>query len=156
VLGLPTAPYHPGTPDTVVLAYTLADVDDDTVRALADRAPGEVLVEHATCWTGPPPVTPDFTVLLGQSVVPPWGARLVLDPQAGSRRNPADDRATEAIADEIAAAEPARDEGDGDGPPDDDGVLTAFVTALGAGWPLRGGPRYRMRSPGPVRSSAFR
>lgn len=154
VLDLPAHPYRPGAADTAVFAFDLTRVDDDSVAALAERAPGELLVEYATRWTDPPPVAADLTVLLGQSVVPPWAERLIAD-RDGARRAPADDRPVDVIAAELAAAEPEADTGDG-GPPDGDDVLAGFVSGLGAAWPVRSPVRHRVRSPGPVRSSYFR
>jgi hypothetical protein len=89
---------------------------------LREGAPGQVLFERATCWTGPPPVSADISGLLGQLVIPPWAAqpRRLADGTAG--HGPADDRPAETIADELTQTTPSHDEGDGTAPPDPDQV----------------------------------
>ncbi|MFE0085695.1 hypothetical protein [[Kitasatospora] papulosa] len=59
VLGLPAEPFEAGREDTVVIAYDLnvtarADGGPETIGQLFERAPGQVLHEHASCWTDPP------------------------------------------------------------------------------------------------------
>ncbi|WP_326847003.1 hypothetical protein [Streptomyces kaniharaensis] len=147
LLGLPAQPYRPGTEQTVVVAYDLNDIDGigpETLAALRERAVGEVLYEHATCWTDTPPVSADVNGLLGQTVAPPW-QMLGGEP---------DERPAEALAAEILAADPVQDEGDGDTPPDPDEALAAFAHAVRDRWLT--GPRDRCRSSGPVPSSRFR
>jgi hypothetical protein len=149
VLGLPSEPFAPDRTDTVIVAYDLRDLDDDTVRALwGRRAAGAVLVEQATCWTDPPPIAADLTGLLHQVVVAPWGARLT----GGPERTPPDDRPAEQIAAAIAAAAP--DPADETAPGDRDEDYARFVTAVRDQWPPPG-ERDRVFSPGPVRSSKF-
>ncbi|MFD0665266.1 tetratricopeptide repeat protein [Thermocatellispora tengchongensis] len=58
VLGLPGEPFAPGRTDTVVVAYDLNEADGDVLEALFERLPGQVLYEHATCWTDPRPSAP--------------------------------------------------------------------------------------------------
>ncbi|MBV6697248.1 hypothetical protein KV557_08945 [Kitasatospora aureofaciens] len=147
LFGLPAESYRPGTGHTLVVAYDLNDVDGighETLAALRERATGEVLYEHATCWTDTPPVTADVSGLLGQTVAPPW--RMLGDEP--------DERPAEALAAEIVAADPTQDEGDGDTPPDPDDALTAFARVAREHW--LNGPRDRCRSSGPVPSSRFR
>ncbi|MFI5760997.1 hypothetical protein ACIA8F_08625 [Streptomyces sp. NPDC051563] len=134
VLGLPAVPYEPGRPDTLVVAYDLGEADP----GLAERADGQILYEHATRWTSPPPVSADFSALQAQLVTEPWKD---------------DTRPEEEIARDIAAADPAADEGDGATPPDTDEAFRAYAAALAPGWLT--GPRDRIGSPGPVPSSRF-
>ncbi|MGW6979045.1 hypothetical protein ACWGE1_06280 [Streptomyces sp. NPDC054932] len=138
VLGLPCVPYEPDRTDTLVVAYDLNATDPDLVRTLHARADGQILSEHATCWTHPPAVSADFSALLCQFVSPPWKD---------------DQRPEEEIAREIAQAAPDPDEGDGATPPDPDEAFRAFVTAVRTGWLTE--PRDRVASPGPVSSSRF-
>lgn len=152
VLGLPTEPYTPGGTDTVVLAYDLNEVDREVAVSLRDRADGQILYEHATCWTDPPVVSADVSGLLCQSVVEPWGARLVVGDD-GARREPPDARPEELIAADIVLADGAADPGDGETPPDPDTALAAFVRATSAAW--ASGPRIHVASPGPVPSGRF-
>ncbi|MFE6905430.1 hypothetical protein [Streptomyces erythrochromogenes] len=138
VLGLPALPYDPDRTDTLVVAYDLNRADPDLVRTLHTRTPGQILAEHATCWTDPPAVSADFSTLLCQYAVPPWRQ---------------DDRPEEEIARDVAAADPAPDGGDGATPPDPDGAFRAFAAGVAPGWLT--GPRDRVASPGPVPSSRF-
>ncbi|MFD7094232.1 hypothetical protein [Streptomyces xanthophaeus] len=138
VLGLPAVPYEPGRTDTVVVAYDLNGIDPDLMEGLRRRADGEVLHEHATCWTSPPPVSPDSSALLAQVVSVAWQD---------------DDRPAEEIAREVAEADPAADPGDGATPPDPDEAFRAYVAAVAPGWLT--GSRDHLGSPGPVPSSRF-
>ncbi|WP_412075906.1 hypothetical protein ACLF6K_08760 [Streptomyces xanthophaeus] len=138
VLGLPVVPYEPTRTDTLVVAHDLNAVDRDLVRTLHARADGQILYEHATCWTDPPAVSADFSALLCQYVAP---------------RRQDEDRAEEAVAREIAAADTEPDEGDGATPHDADEGFRAFVTGISTGW--LSAPRDRVASPGPVPSSRF-
>jgi hypothetical protein len=153
VLDLPAQAWQSGVTDTVVVAYDLQHVDPDLLPGLRERPEGTVLVEHATCWTAPPLVAADLTGLLHQTVVPPWGERLMAPPGKQTYRAAADDRPAGVIAAEIAAA---TDEPTEVAPGDSDSEFQAFVTALRDEWPLRGGHRDRLWSPGPVSSSFFR
>ncbi|MFD0903317.1 hypothetical protein [Actinomadura sediminis] len=153
LLGLPAEPFAPGRPGSLVVAYDLNDVDGDALGGLWERAEGQVLFEHATCWTDPPPVTADVSGLLHQVVVPPWGAGLRAAPGGAMERTEPDARPAAEVAAEIVRAAPAADEGDGETPPDPDDALAAMVTAVRAHWP--DGPREPVGSPGPVRSSRF-
>jgi hypothetical protein len=155
VLGLPARSWQAGRTDTVVVAYDLREVDPEVLPQLCARTDGTVLVEHATCWTAPPPIAADFTGLLHQTVVPPWGERLMAPPGREPYRAPADERPAEEIAAEIADA--ARSGGWVEiAPGDGDAEFAAFVAGLGQAWPLRGERRDRLWSPGPVRSAFFR
>ncbi|WKD31326.1 hypothetical protein [Streptomyces xanthophaeus] len=138
VLGLPAVPYEPARTDTLVVAYDLNATDPDLLRTLHARADGQILSEHATCWTDPPAVSADFSALLCQLVSPPWKD---------------DQRSEEEIARDIAQAAAGPDEGDGATPPDPDEAFRAFACAVRDGWLTA--PRDRVASPGPVPSSRF-
>ncbi|CAM5316264.1 hypothetical protein [Streptomyces avidinii] len=138
VLELPAVPYEPARTDTLVVAYDLNAADPDLVRTLHARVDGQILSEHATCWTDPPAVSADFSALLCQFVSPPWKD---------------DRRPEEEIALDIAAAAAGADEGDGATPPDPDEDFRAFVAAVATDWLTA--PRDRVASPGPVPSSRF-
>jgi len=159
VLGLPAEPFEAGREDTVVIAYDL----DDTARTdqgpellgqLLHRVPGQVLHEHASCWTDPPAVTADSVTLLHPSVVAPWGEVLRLGDDGSAVRGEADERPEAEIAAEIVGADRAPDAGDGETPADPVDKLTDFVSGVGGTW-LRG-DRDRLTSSGPVASSRFR
>ncbi|KJY27087.1 hypothetical protein VR46_39505, partial [Streptomyces sp. NRRL S-444] len=144
LLGLPAVPYDPARPDTLVVAYDLNAHDPELLFSLHERTDGHVLYEHATCWTDPPAVTADVSGLLAQHTVAPW---------AENGQRPADTRPVEEIARDIVTADPAPDGGDGQTPADPDEALRGFTAAVAAGW--LDGPRDRVRSCGPVRSSRF-
>ncbi|MFI6147610.1 hypothetical protein [Streptomyces sp. NPDC051109] len=144
LLGLPAVPYDPARTDTLVVAYDLNAHDTELLSALHGRTHGQVLYEHTTCWTDPPAVTADVSGLLAQHTVAPWAEQGQL---------PADTRPAEEIARDIVTADPAPDEDDGQTPADPDEALRTFTAAVAAGW--LHGPRDRVRSPGPVRSSRF-
>ena len=161
VLDRPAVEWEPGRPNTVVVAYQLEEIDPAVLDELRHRPPGQILTEHATCWTQPPPVSPDVSGLLCQAIVPPWGEALRVEPDGSVGRSEPDDRPAEALAEEILRAElrpdgsepDGSDEGDLDGA--DEERLTAFVAAIRSGWPMDAPERDRMRSAGPVPSSRF-
>ncbi|GGI96228.1 hypothetical protein [Streptomyces brasiliensis] len=158
VLGVPAGPFEAGREDTVVVAYDLNEVagedgGPEILGQLFERVPGQVLHEHASSWTDTPVVTADSVALLHQSVVAPWGERLRQGADGGVERTPADDRPEAELAAEITAADPAADEGDGEGPADPDETFAAFAGAVRGSW-LRG-DRARLNSSGPVPSSRF-
>ncbi len=158
VLDLPAEPFEAGRRDTVVVAYDLGTTADDpqgprTLEQLRERAPGQVLHEHAGCWTDPPGVAADSVTLLHQSAVAPWEAGLRQGADGGEEPGEPDERPAERIAAEIVAADPAPDEGDGRTPADPVERLTDFVSAVRGTWLI--GDRAGLRSPGPVASSRF-
>ncbi|MGW4290943.1 tetratricopeptide repeat protein [Streptomyces sp. NPDC004673] len=160
VLGLPAEPFAPGRGDTVVVAYdlnVLAEHEDgpEILGQLLERTPGQVLHEHASCWTDPPAVTADSVTLLHQVVTAPWGAQLRQGADGGVERGPSDDRPEQELAASIVSGmkEPVTDTGDDEGPDDSDEVFTAFAAAVRGTW-LQG-RRARLSSPGPVPSSRF-
>ncbi|CAL9342233.1 hypothetical protein SUDANB176_00294 [Streptomyces sp. enrichment culture] len=158
VLDLPAEPFEAGRQDTLVVAYDLnatadAEQGPETLDQLFRRTPGQVLHEHASCWTDPPGVTADSVTLLHQSVVAPWEAGLRQSADGGVEPGEPDERPEAEIAAAIVAADPTPDEGDGQTPADPVERLTDFVSAVRDTW-LRG-DRARLRSSGPVASSRF-
>lgn len=163
LLDLPAVPFAPEREATLVVAYDLKqllapdapDAGVEALRALRLRTPGQILHEHAGCWTDTPPVTADSVGLLAQAVVPPWGEGLRARPDgSGVDRLPPDARPEADLAAEILAATPeAADSGDGATPPDPDAAFAAFAAALAPTW--LHGPRDRVRAMGPVPSSRF-
>nr|WP_202523536.1 hypothetical protein [Kitasatospora sp. SID7827] len=153
LLGLPAAPYRPGTPDALVVAYDLNEVDPELLEQLHERAPGELLYEHATCWTDTPAVSADVCGLLVQRIVAPWEPRMTVDEDGEVSEAPADGRPAEELAREILAASAEPDPGDGSAPPDPLEELERFAARAAATWAT--GTRDRIRSAGPVRSSRF-
>ncbi|MFI6866524.1 hypothetical protein [Nocardia sp. NPDC050406] len=153
LLDIPAESFTPDATDTLVVAYDLHEVAEDLEPTLRERADGRVVYEHATCWVDPPAISADITGLLAQSVVTPWDGSLRVTPEHEVEQLPADDRPAAEIAADILAADGTDDPGDGDTPPDPDESLTAFVTATHEAWLT--GPRFAIRSPGPVRSNSF-
>ncbi|MEU6039812.1 hypothetical protein ABZ801_30870 [Actinomadura sp. NPDC047616] len=150
LFGLPAEPFDPARPDALVVAYDLNEFD---TGGLWERAPGQVLFEHATCWTDPPQVSADVSGFLHQTVTHPWGERLHVEPDGSVQRLPPDDRPVEELAAEIVHAAPTSYEGEDGAPPDSDEALAHLVASVRNHWLT--GPRHRVRSPGPVPSSRF-
>lgn len=153
ILGLPAVPFAPERPDTVVVAYDLTEADEGVAGGLRDRAPGQLLYEHATRWTDPPAVPADVSTFLHQTVVAPWGERLRGEPDGTMAKDPADERPAEELAAGITHADPEPDPGDAATPADPDETLAAFATTVAREWAT--GVRDRVASPGPVPSSRF-
>jgi tetratricopeptide (TPR) repeat protein len=162
-LGLPRTDFDPGKPaaGSLVVGYDLTKTDPGVVAALRERASGQILFERATCWTDPPRVTADITGLLGQDVVPPWGAQLRKLDNGKAGYGPEDDRPVEAVADEIVHATPDTGDGEGSTPAESDEDLRRFVEAVtaadaserGGGW--LDGIREYIPNSGPVPSNRF-
>ncbi|WP_017587917.1 hypothetical protein [Nocardiopsis ganjiahuensis] len=141
-LDLPVVPVDPERSDAVVVAYDLNDTDPELLRRLVPRAPGQILFEHASCWTSPPGATADVVSVLHQQVVRPWGESFrVVD--GGVEQVPADDAPEEELAERILAAEAE----------ERDPALTPFAEAVTDHWAR--GPRLPVATSGPVRSSRF-
>lgn len=153
LLGLPAEPFTADRPDTVVVAYDLSEIDDEVAALLLNRAPGQVLYEHTTCWTAPPAVSADVSGLLAQATVAPWGEGLRVSADGTPEKTAPDPRSEDELAAEIQRADPAPDTGDGETPPDPDEALARFVTGVCDRWLV--GPRERVISSGPVPSSRF-
>ncbi|REK90220.1 hypothetical protein DY245_11485 [Streptomyces inhibens] len=152
LLDLPAEPFDAARTDTVVIAHRLNGLDRDVLARLRRRTPGQVLFEHATCWTRPPAVSADISTLLGQLVIAPWDAQLHATADGSTNSRP-DDRPEQAVADDLLRADPTPDPGDGDTPPDPDTELARFVTVARDAWLT--GPRDHVPSPGPVGGSRF-
>ncbi|WP_416984830.1 hypothetical protein [Streptomyces sp. T028] len=155
VLGLPAHPFEEGRHDTVVIAYDLNETaraeqgpGPEIIGQLFERAPGQILHEHASCWTDPPVITADSVTLLHQSLMAPWDAQLRQSADGGVESGEPDDRPQTEIAADIVAADPAPEEDI-----DPVGRLTDFVTAVRGTW--LHGDRAGLKSAGPVRSSRF-
>ena len=81
MLSLPAADFDPGKPaaHSIVVAYDLTKTDQDTVAALRQRTPGQIVFERATCWTEPAPrhrrrqrpARPDHHPAMGRPAAPP-------------------------------------------------------------------------------------
>jgi len=151
-LGMPVAPWPAvGTPAPgLVVMYDLAQLPDGEVARLIQRRPDQIVFAHASPWTVDSPVAPDVTTLLYQTLVAPWAAHTIVDPQTQALSEAAPDhRPAPAIAAELAAspgldeAELAADE------PDRWAALVARV------WPPAPALRSRLWAGGPVSSSRF-
>jgi hypothetical protein len=153
LLGVPATPYEPGTADVLVVAYDLNACDPALVAALRERAEGDLLFEHATCWTDPPGASADVCTLLVQTVVAPWEPGLRFTEDGEVEQAEPDGRSAEDLAEAILAADPAPREGDGGTPDDPDEALAAFAARAAGTW--ASSPRDRVRSSGPVRSARF-
>ncbi|MQY13729.1 hypothetical protein SRB5_38800 [Streptomyces sp. RB5] len=151
-LGLPAVPFDPAREDTLVVAYDLDDSEPEVVGALFERAPGQLLFAHVTCWTSPPGVSADVTTLLAQVNVSPWGERMRVTEAGGTETVPPDSRPVAELVAEILAGDAAADEGDGETPADPDTALSAFAGAVV--WPAEGAREW-MESAGPVGSNRF-
>ncbi len=135
IAGVPRMPWPAvGVPAPgLVVAYDLAQVEWRDLERLVERRPGQLIYAHASVWTEDGPVAPDLTMLLHQSLVPPWGAIGDVD----------------AVAAEVVEAEPLH--GD-DLARDDLTGLDALVAAAGAP-PV--GRRERLWAGSPVPSNRF-
>ncbi len=146
----------------VVIAYDMQTCElNDTQRTeLAEQAPGQILYEHASCWTQPDLIAPDVCHYLHQVNEAPWGERLQFDPSSRqSMHAPQDTRPPNIVAREIVDA-PALT-------PDDvvegeDAAIAALVAAARA-LPEHARPvmlrsdglRLRQRDDSPVKSNRF-
>jgi hypothetical protein len=151
-LGLPVAPWPAvGVPAPgLVVLYDLAELPSADVVRLIQRRPDQIVFAHASPWTTDSPLAPDVTTLLYQTLVPPWGAHAIVDPESHRVSESApDERSADAIAREIAASagldatERAADQPD------------AWAALVARAWPFQPGPRSRLWAGGPVPSSRF-
>jgi hypothetical protein len=154
VLGLPTVPFEPERPGTVVVSYDLQAQPLDLQLMLRERVPGQVLYEHASCWTDPPAVAADVCALLAQTAVATWQERTAYSADDPPRTVPVDERPVAEVADDIVHADPTPEPAEGSAPADTDSVLAAFAAAVAGGW-MRGSLREPAPEQGPVRSSRF-
>ncbi|HEX2686188.1 MAG TPA: hypothetical protein VHN14_06200 [Kofleriaceae bacterium] len=151
-LGLPVAPWPAvGVPAPgLIVMYDLADLPGADLGRLIQRRPGQIVFAHASPWTPDSPLAPDVTTLLYQSIVPPWGAHAIVDPETHQVSESApDDRSVQVIASELAAT-----------PGLDGSELSAdeparWAALVGRAWPPQPGPRSRLWAGGPVPSNRF-
>lgn len=83
VLDVPAEPFGLGAADPagLIVAYDLKPLPVETLKALADHRPGQVLWSHAAQWTHALPFAADLTTYLYQLNISPWQAgRLHVDP----------------------------------------------------------------------------
>lgn len=151
-LGIPIAPWPAiGVPAPgLIVMYDLAQLPAVEVARLVQRRPDQVVFAHASPWTADSPLAPDVTTLLYQTLVAPWAAHTIVDPdtraisEAAPDERPATDIACDlAVSPGLDAAELATDE------PTRWGALVAAV------WPFAPGSRSRLWAGGPVSSSRF-
>jgi hypothetical protein len=155
LLDLPTRDWAPDAEGALVVAYTLSDAAPELLSGLRE-APGQLLFEHATCWTEPPAVAADVTTLLAQVVSTPWEAHRRPAPGGGGWVDvPADERPDIELVAELVAAPVGPLTGDGQTPDDSDDVLGGFTGRVAARFGTGRAPRDRVWSPGPVSSSRF-
>ena len=87
------------------MAYDLNDVEPEILGQLFERTPGQVLHEHASCWTDAPAVCADIVTLLHQSNTAPWAGVLRQTEDGSIERSAPDERPEEEIAADIGASE---------------------------------------------------
>jgi hypothetical protein len=134
----------------LVVAYDVATIAPADAARLVERRPEQVLFVHASPWTRDAPIAPDVTTLLYQTLVPPWGEALVVDPDTREmRRGQADARDEAAIADDLANAAALADD---DLVADEPERWRALVARA---WPPSPGTRSRLWAGGPVASNRF-
>jgi hypothetical protein len=151
-LGIPVAPWPVvGVPAPgLIVMYDLADLPSADVARMVQRRRDQIMFAHASPWTIDSPLAPDVTTLLYQTIVPPWGAHMIVDPETRKVSEAAsDERPAQAIAEELAAS-----------PGLDDGELAAdeparWAPLVARAWPPAPGPRSRLWAGGPVSSSRF-
>jgi hypothetical protein len=151
-LGIPVAPWPAvGVPAPgLIVMYDLAGLPGGDIARLIQRRPDQIVFAHASPWTTDSPVAPDVTTLLYQTIVPPWGAHAIIDPDTRKISEAApDDRTALAIATTLAAS-PGLDKTElvADEP-------TRWEALVARAWPPEPGPRSRLWAGGPVASSRF-
>ena len=106
VLRLPLQPWAEGTRERgVIVAYDLGAAEPDVRTALLQRRRGQVLWSHTLSWTEPVGVAPEFVGVLHQVNTPPWGPRLVRNPDTGAvERRPARGGSVDELAARILAS----------------------------------------------------
>jgi len=151
-LGIPVAPWPAiGVPAPgLVVMYDLGNLPSGDIARLLQRRPDQIVFAHASPWTADSPLAPDVTTLLYQTIVPPWGAHAIVDPETHKISEAApDDRPAEVIAAELAASAGLDDtELSSDQP-------TRWAALVARAWPPAPGLRSRLWAGGPVPSSRF-
>jgi hypothetical protein len=134
----------------LVVLYDLAELPQADVVRLTPRRADQIVFAHASPWTTDSPVAPDVTTLLYQTLVPPWGAAMVVDPDTRQVTSAEPDaRSVDVIAADLIASPGLADE---DLAADDLARWAALVERV---WPLSPGTRSRLWAGGPVPSSRF-
>ena len=132
----------------LVVVYDLAELQGAELARLVQRRPEQILYAHASPWTADSPIAPDVTTVLYQTLVPPWGEAMIVDPATRAISTAApDDRSVEAIAAAIRGSLPA-----GELEADEPVKWARLVERV---WPLPPAPRSRLWAGGPVPSSRF-
>lgn len=151
-LGIPVAPWPAvGVPAPgLIVLYDLAGLPSADIARLIRRRPDQIVFAHASPWTTDSPLAPDVTTLLYQTIVQPWGAHAIVDPEVRKVSESApDDRPVEVIAAELAASTGLDDTELGADEP------TRWAALVARAWPPEPGPRSRLWAGGPVPSSRF-
>jgi hypothetical protein len=151
-LGIPVAPWPAvGVPAPgLIVMYDLAELPSADLGRLIQRRPGQIVFAHASPWTTDSPLAPDVTTLLYQTIVPPWDAHAIVDPETHQVSESApDDRSVMAIASELAESAGLDDTELGSDQP------TQWAALVARAWPPAPGPRSRLWAGGPVPSSRF-
>ena len=87
------------------MLYDLAQLPSADVARLVQRRPDQIVFAHASPWTTDCPLAPDITTLLYQTLVAPWAAHAIVDPETRAiSESPPDERAADDIAGELAAS----------------------------------------------------
>ena len=136
----------------IIVGYDFGKIELNLEHLAAHRS-NQLLFSHAVQWTFSLPIAPDVVTLQYQALVAPWEPGLRLDGESKeTAETPADDRAPELIAKEIAEVDvssvaPAEQEA----PPE---VSVAFLDALGP-FPRDSGTRQQAWPNSPVKSNRF-
>jgi hypothetical protein len=132
----------------LVVVYDLAELEATELGRLVQRRPEQILYAHACPWTSDCPVAPDITTVLYQTLVPPWGEPMIVDPETRAiATGEPDERSIEELAaaitgtlapEDLAADEPVK-----------------WARLVERVWPLPPAQRSRLWAGGPVPSSRF-
>jgi hypothetical protein len=96
-LGAPLQDWRPHAGPGLVVVYDLDQCPAEFWEHIGQRRAGQWLWVHASCWTDPPPVSPDITSFLYQTNVSPWTkGRLQVSPDSGRVEPQPEDTASEA------------------------------------------------------------
>ena len=141
-----------GAPGLVV-AYDLTGAPPELLQPLREKRPGQVLWQHAVCWTARQPIAPDLCTFVYQFVQDPWAA-YVRPGADGPVEVAADPRGVEERARSILGADLPEDAGRGKA---ELLALAMLDSAPEAGPVARRDDGWRIRFWGtsPVRSSRF-
>jgi hypothetical protein len=155
---LPLVPWKQGVEPGLVVAWNLSQITDTAFLAMyREHRAGDILFAHASEWIDPFPYAPDVTTLLVQSITNHYtGGALRHDPSTGEMgRTQPDERAAEAIADEIIAGTPSESQTPETLPLEVARALASAPLAHRLGLTKDQGPRLRQRAGSPVASARF-